>query len=147
MKWCSTCDMHSTVWEHSSWKLSLSPLLFVAVLNDMFFCSMSSGFYRNVVKIQKHVTFNQVKGIFGFTDSDCIGTAQRSRIKQCSVYSWIKVAFLFKMTGALLHFPTPVSLEVSWQFFKGVPFKRSVSSRLLSLSMPHCTPGIRFQQN
>lgn len=34
---------------------------------------MSPGFYKNVVKIQKHVTFNQVKGIFGFTDSDCIG--------------------------------------------------------------------------
>lgn len=33
----------------------------------------SSGFYRNVVRVQKHVTFNQVKGIFGFTDSDCIG--------------------------------------------------------------------------
>ena len=26
-----------------------------------------------MVKIQKHVTFNQVKGIFGFTDSDSIG--------------------------------------------------------------------------
>lgn len=38
-------------------------------------CRMSSGFYKNVVKIQKHVTFNQVKGIFGFTDSDCIGKA------------------------------------------------------------------------
>lgn len=25
------------------------------------------------MKIQKHVTFNQVKGIFGFTDSDSIG--------------------------------------------------------------------------
>lgn len=37
-------------------------------------CRMSPGFYKNVVKIQKHVTFNQVKGIFGFTDSDCIGT-------------------------------------------------------------------------
>jgi len=24
-------------------------------------------------KIQKHVTFNQVKGIFGFTESDSIG--------------------------------------------------------------------------
>ena len=34
---------------------------------------MSPGFYKNVVKIQKHVTFNQVKGIFGFTDSDSIG--------------------------------------------------------------------------
>lgn len=36
-------------------------------------CRMSPGFYKNVVKIQKHVTFNQVKGIFGFTDSDSIG--------------------------------------------------------------------------
>lgn len=36
-------------------------------------CRQSPGFYKNVVKIQKHVTFNQVKGIFGFTDSDCIG--------------------------------------------------------------------------
>jgi tryptophanyl-tRNA synthetase len=29
--------------------------------------------YRNVVKIQKLVTTNQAKGIFGFSDSDCIG--------------------------------------------------------------------------
>lgn len=36
-------------------------------------CRTSPGFYKNVVKIQKHVTFNQVKGIFGFTDSDSIG--------------------------------------------------------------------------
>ena len=35
--------------------------------------SSSPEFYRNVVKVQKHVTFNQVKGIFGFSDSDCIG--------------------------------------------------------------------------
>lgn len=39
----------------------------------IIFCSASPQFYRNVVKVQKHVTFNQVKGIFGFTDSDCIG--------------------------------------------------------------------------
>lgn len=39
----------------------------------VIFCSASPQFYRNVVKVQKHVTFNQVKGIFGFTDSDCIG--------------------------------------------------------------------------
>lgn len=37
------------------------------------FHSACPDFYRNVVKVQKHVTFNQVKGIFGFTDSDCIG--------------------------------------------------------------------------
>ena len=32
-----------------------------------------------MVKIQKHVTFNQVKGIFGFTDSDCIGESGSHR--------------------------------------------------------------------
>jgi len=30
-------------------------------------------FYQNVVRVQRSVTFNQVKGIFGFGDSDCIG--------------------------------------------------------------------------
>ena len=34
---------------------------------------MGSEFYRNVLKVQKHVTFNQVKGIFGFDDSSSIG--------------------------------------------------------------------------
>jgi tryptophanyl-tRNA synthetase len=29
--------------------------------------------YPNIVKIQKAVTANQAKGIFGFTDSDSIG--------------------------------------------------------------------------
>ena len=53
---------------------------------------MSPGFYKNVVKIQKHVTFNQVKGIVGFTDSDCIGKppvptapagpSERSRVQE-----------------------------------------------------------------
>lgn len=31
------------------------------------------SFYANIVRIQKSVTFNQVKGIFGFGDSDNIG--------------------------------------------------------------------------
>ena len=30
-------------------------------------------FYRHVLRIQKCVTFNQAKGIFGFNDSDNIG--------------------------------------------------------------------------
>ncbi|PSN41349.1 Tryptophan--tRNA ligase [Blattella germanica] len=30
-------------------------------------------FYRNIIKVGKSVTFNQVKGIFGFGDSDVIG--------------------------------------------------------------------------
>ncbi|XP_072545954.1 tryptophan--tRNA ligase, cytoplasmic [Salminus brasiliensis] len=43
------------------------------IFSDLNYMGTSPSFYRNVVKIQKHVTFNQVKGIFGFTDSDCIG--------------------------------------------------------------------------
>ncbi len=35
--------------------------------------SQCPNFYRNICRIQKSVTFNQVKGIFGFTESDCIG--------------------------------------------------------------------------
>ncbi len=31
------------------------------------------AFYRNVLRIQKCVTLNQARGIFGFNDSDCIG--------------------------------------------------------------------------
>lgn len=29
--------------------------------------------YPNVIRVQKHVNFNQLKGIFGFTTSDCVG--------------------------------------------------------------------------
>lgn len=35
--------------------------------------SQCPEYYRNVIRIQKSVTFNQVKGIFGFGDSDVIG--------------------------------------------------------------------------
>lgn len=31
------------------------------------------AFYQNMLRVQKCVTYNQVKGIFGFTDSDVIG--------------------------------------------------------------------------
>ncbi|XP_077321350.1 tryptophan--tRNA ligase, cytoplasmic-like [Lithobates pipiens] len=43
------------------------------IFSDLQYMGSSPGFYRNVVQVQKHVTFNQVKGIFGFSDSDCIG--------------------------------------------------------------------------
>ena len=42
----------------------------------IFYTSMYSScpnFYRNVLRIQKCVTVNQAKGIFGFGDSDSIG--------------------------------------------------------------------------
>lgn len=36
-------------------------------------CSKCPAMYQNIIRIQKCVTFNQVKGIFGFGDSDPIG--------------------------------------------------------------------------
>lgn len=43
------------------------------IFSDLDYLGASPEFYKNILKVQKHVTFNQVKGIFGFTDSDCIG--------------------------------------------------------------------------
>uniref|UniRef100_UPI00358E0652 tryptophan--tRNA ligase, cytoplasmic isoform X2 n=1 Tax=Myxine glutinosa TaxID=7769 RepID=UPI00358E0652 len=43
------------------------------IFSDFEYMGQCREFYRNVVRIQKLVTFNQVKGIFGFGDSDCIG--------------------------------------------------------------------------
>lgn len=39
----------------------------------LFSNSSCPNFYRNVLRIQKCVTVNQAKGIFGFVDTDCIG--------------------------------------------------------------------------
>ncbi|KAM9148861.1 tryptophan--tRNA ligase, cytoplasmic [Pangshura tecta] len=57
------------------------------IFSDLDYLGMSSGYYKNVVKIQKHVTFNQVKGIFGFTDSDCIGKISFPAIQAAPSFS------------------------------------------------------------
>ncbi|KAG9336415.1 hypothetical protein JZ751_002762 [Albula glossodonta] len=57
------------------------------IFSDLDYMGMSPGFYRNVVKVQKHVTFNQVKGIFGFTDSDCIGKISFPAIQAAPSFS------------------------------------------------------------
>merc|ERR1712180_487738 len=43
------------------------------IFSDFTFMGQCPQFYQNVVKIQKCVTYNQVKGIFGFDDSSPIG--------------------------------------------------------------------------
>ncbi|KAK4884513.1 hypothetical protein RN001_000784 [Aquatica leii] len=43
------------------------------IFSDLDYIGQCPEFYRNMVRIQKCVTFNQVKGIFGFGDSDVIG--------------------------------------------------------------------------
>lgn len=41
------------------------------IFSDLDF--MNGEFYKNVLRVQKHVTFNQTKGIFGFDESSNIG--------------------------------------------------------------------------
>ena len=43
------------------------------IFSDFKFMGECSKFYENIIKVQRRVTFNQVKGIFGFGDSDSIG--------------------------------------------------------------------------
>ncbi|NXS91409.1 SYWC protein, partial [Jacana jacana] len=57
------------------------------IFSDLDYLGTSSGFYKNIVKVQKHVTFNQVKGIFGFTDSDCIGKISFPAIQAAPSFS------------------------------------------------------------
>uniref|UniRef100_A0A8D0EIN5 Tryptophan--tRNA ligase, cytoplasmic n=1 Tax=Strix occidentalis caurina TaxID=311401 RepID=A0A8D0EIN5_STROC len=57
------------------------------IFSDLDYLGTSTGFYKNIVKVQKHVTFNQVKGIFGFTDSDCIGKISFPAIQAAPSFS------------------------------------------------------------
>jgi tryptophanyl-tRNA synthetase len=43
------------------------------VFSDLDYVAQEPMFYRNILKVRKCVTFNQVKGIFGFTDGDSTG--------------------------------------------------------------------------
>ncbi|XP_074654756.1 tryptophan--tRNA ligase, cytoplasmic-like [Tubulanus polymorphus] len=43
------------------------------IFSDLEYIGQSQAFYWNMCRVQKCVTFNQAKGIFGFGDSDCIG--------------------------------------------------------------------------
>ncbi|KAM7362181.1 tryptophanyl-tRNA synthetase [Cochliomyia hominivorax] len=43
------------------------------IFNNLTYMGQCPAMYQNVIRIQKSVTFNQVKGIFGFGDSDIIG--------------------------------------------------------------------------
>uniref|UniRef100_A0A182PBF2 Tryptophan--tRNA ligase, cytoplasmic n=1 Tax=Anopheles epiroticus TaxID=199890 RepID=A0A182PBF2_9DIPT len=43
------------------------------IFSNLEFMGKCPQFYQNIIRIQKCVTFNQVKGIFGFGDSDVIG--------------------------------------------------------------------------
>lgn len=43
------------------------------IFTDFEYMGQEPAFYKNVIQIQRLVTYNQVKAIFGFSDSDSIG--------------------------------------------------------------------------
>jgi len=57
------------------------------IFSDMDYISSSSEFYKNILRIQRSVTFNQVKGIFGFGDSDKIGKISFPAIQAAPSFS------------------------------------------------------------
>jgi len=57
------------------------------IFSDVDYIGQSSDFYRNILKIQRCVTFNQVKGIFGFGDGDKIGKISFPAIQAAPSFS------------------------------------------------------------
>jgi len=57
------------------------------IFADLSFIGQCPEFYQNMVKIQKCVTFNQVKGIFGFDDSSPIGKISFPAIQAAPSFS------------------------------------------------------------
>ncbi|PAA83952.1 hypothetical protein BOX15_Mlig014398g1 [Macrostomum lignano] len=57
------------------------------IFSDLDYIGSSPEFYRNMCRVQKAVTFNQAKGIFGFTESDCIGKISFPAIQAAPSFS------------------------------------------------------------
>lgn len=57
------------------------------IFSDVEYISESTEFYKMMCRIQKLVTFNQVKGIFGFNESDSIGKISFPAIQAAPSFS------------------------------------------------------------
>jgi len=57
------------------------------IFSDIDYVGDSSAFYQNILRIQRSVTFNQVRGIFGFGDSDKIGKISFPAIQAAPSFS------------------------------------------------------------
>ncbi|XP_076815465.1 tryptophan--tRNA ligase, cytoplasmic-like [Clavelina lepadiformis] len=57
------------------------------IFSDLSYIGSCKEFYWNMKRIEKLVTFNQVKGIFGFGDSDCIGKISFPAIQAAPSFS------------------------------------------------------------
>lgn len=62
---------------------------------DFDFIGQCPEFYQNMLRVQRSVTFNQVKGIFGFGDSDCIGKIAFPAVQAAPSFS-TSFPFIFK---------------------------------------------------
>lgn len=65
------------------------------IFSDFNFIGQCPDFYKTIVRVQRNVTFNQVKGIFGFGDSDCIGKISFPAIQAAPSFS-SSFPFIFK---------------------------------------------------
>lgn len=57
------------------------------IFADTDYMGTSPAFYRTVIKIQRCVTFNQARAIFGFTDLDCIGKIAFPAVQAATSFS------------------------------------------------------------
>lgn len=57
------------------------------IFSDMEYIASSQAFYKNIIKIQKCVTYNQAKAIFGFGESDSIGKISFPAIQAAPSFS------------------------------------------------------------
>lgn len=140
------------------------------IFSDLQYIGASPGFYKNIVKIQKHVTFNQVKGIFGFTDSDCIGKISFPAIQaapsfsssfpqifndrkdiQCLIPCAIDQDPYFRMTRDVaprIGFPKPALLHsVFFPALQGAQTKMSASDSTSSIFLTDTPKQIKTKIN
>ncbi|OQV11928.1 Tryptophan--tRNA ligase, cytoplasmic [Hypsibius exemplaris] len=63
------------------------------IFSDLDFMAQEPSFYRNILRVQKAVTYSQAKGVFGFTESDHIGKVGFPAIQAvpafCSTFPFI----------------------------------------------------------
>ncbi|XP_004921808.1 tryptophan--tRNA ligase, cytoplasmic [Bombyx mori] len=78
------------------------------IFNDLDFIGQCPAFYQNMLRIQKCVTYNQVKGIFGFGDSDVIGKITFPSIEAAPAFS---TTFPFIFENKIVHCLVPCAID------------------------------------
>ncbi|KAM3958079.1 LOW QUALITY PROTEIN: tryptophanyl-tRNA synthetase [Aphomia sociella] len=114
------------------------------IFNDLDFIGKCPAFYQNMVRIQKCVTFNQAKGIFGFGDSDVIGKVSFPAIEAAPAFS---TSFPFIFGNKVLSCLVPCAIDQD-PYFR---MSRDVAARLkfLKPSLLHSTflPALQGAQH